>query len=807
MDSPSLANEDKKMEHMRFLGLVSAVCVGTAPLVVLSSEDGPAAPSAACVTYSASERPESLAEGRLTFAYENDAISKMKAVVGHGEDLVIAGDELNLAPNARIIAQGGGEVTVAAPVSASGDVSIGVGTLTYNDGLLPKDSWKTVFPNTILDEISIVSTDFSKTGLKGLGSGIGYPYHVKRGPGTMTVQLQIYAGYVKAVYLELKQDGADVVGRVTKAAYFNNLNYSYALGYDFFDNPRDLQNLSNGRTFKTYPVRTSDSLDAYGYGIAQLTAARRCEEYVHDGDFLSDQYDTLVATNARLEDIEVVYGLLGYNKRLRACNGRLWPEHVQREKDVLSVQLFNWVLTYTRCVKIEFRQRGDDVVARVIYAKYVEGDDFASYDFDAMGKNAGVVTKENYVETTYGYGIDYLLLRNRRGGAIGFSGACRWNGNLTVGKDEKVTFRDFDTMAFTPDVFGGGMIEFIPREGGAAVGAVLTLSGSAFGMSGGTYLFTGTPLAKLIAKTSNDYCLPKGRSIVGENAELHLNNGRWSTGVSEGRSELHVLKGGKLFQKAGNALHWDNQKVFLEGGELVLGHESTLTSYANHLTLTDGARVSGKEFLLGCFASDATVAVAGMGASTVDSVVTLLGKPDKTSYLGIAFDVGETGDDADLIQNGNITQHKDYPNGGLVKKGAGTLLLNGKITYTTAPTKLVEGELRLGASGVMTAAQNLEVSGGTVSLTDGTVNAMGDVTFAADSKIAFGKGAKLDFRSLTLAEGVKLAVVSDDRFGGFSVARRLTGEELARLTVNGCRAFQSATGKIREKRGSVIYLR
>ena len=231
---------------------------------------------------------------------------------------------------------------------------------------------------------------------------------------------------------------------------------------------------------------------------------------------------------------------------------------------------------------------------------------------------------------------------------------------------------------------------------------------------------------------------------------------------------------------------------------------------------TDGDGVDDGEEA-GCFrvrygeaeswASDATVAVAGMGASTVDSVVTLLGKPDKTSYLGIAFDVGETGDDADLIQNGNITQHKDYPNGGLVKKGAGTLLLNGKITYTTAPTKLVEGELRLGASGVMTAAQNLEVSGGTVSLTDGTVNAMGDVTFAADSKIAFGKGAKLDFRSLTLAEGVKLAVVSDDRFGGFSVARRLTGEELARLTVNGCRAFQSATGKIREKRGSVIYLR
>lgn len=87
-------------------------------------------------------------------------------------------------------------------------------------------------------------------------------------------------------------------------------------------------------------------------------------EYVHDGDFLSDQYDTVVAPNARLEDIEVVYGLLGYNTKLRACSGRLWPQRVQREKDLISVQLFNWVETYTRCIKLELRQKGSDIVAR-----------------------------------------------------------------------------------------------------------------------------------------------------------------------------------------------------------------------------------------------------------------------------------------------------------------------------------------------------------------------------------------------------------------------------------------------------------
>ena len=155
-----------------------------------------------------------------------------------------------------------------------------------------------------------------------------------------------------------------ILSGVSKAAYFNNKGYSYPLGYDFFDNPRDLQNLSNGRTFTDYPVRTSDNLDTYGYGIAQLTAERRREEYVHDGDFLSDQYDTVVAANARLEDIEVVYGLLGYNTKLRACNGRLWPQRVQREKDLISEQLFNWVETYTRCIKLELRQKGSDVVAR-----------------------------------------------------------------------------------------------------------------------------------------------------------------------------------------------------------------------------------------------------------------------------------------------------------------------------------------------------------------------------------------------------------------------------------------------------------
>lgn len=772
----------------------AAVCLaGLAPWVAAGTVQA---------AYSASEQPTSLADGRVSLEYEDGLVCKVKAQVGHGEDVVLEGDAMVLAPQARIIAQGGGELTFAASLEASGDVQIGTGSLVYDGGLLARDSWQTVFTNAILDELTIVSTDFSKTGSRGLGSGIGYPYHVRRGEGTMSIQFQIFADYVKAVYLELKQDGKDVVGRVAKAAYFNNKGYSYPLGYDFFDNPRDLQNLSNGRTFTEYPVRTSDNLDTYGYGIAQLTAERRREEYVHDGDFLSDQYDTVVAANARLEDIEVVYGLLGYNTKLRACNGRLWPQRVRREKDLLTVQLFNWVETYTRCIKLELRQKGNDVVARAVYAKYIKGDDFANYDFDTMGTSAGVVTKENYVSTTYGYGIDYLLLRNRRGAAIAFTGACSWGRNkLTVAAGEQVAFKEIGTLDFTPDVLGSGTIEFSPRLD--AQGGAVTLSGSAFGMAGGTYRFSGAPDAPLAVCTANNYALPYGQTIVEANAALQLKNGSWATGVSEGRSDLHILPGGKLLQSAGNALHQGNQKVFLEGGELVTCHATALTTYANHLTLSDGARVSGKEFLMGCYATAAAVTVLGTGASTIDATVTLLGQPDKSSYRAITFDIGETGDDADLIQNGTIAQHKDYPNGGLVKTGPGTLLLNGKVTCTTAPLRLNEGELRLGVSDICTAEQNLEIAGGRLALSDGATNALGSLTCTADASIALAPGARLALQELTLSDTAALALTGS---GALTVAQRLSLEDLARLTVDGAPAAQTPSGRITPRRSSLIYL-
>lgn len=773
--------------------------MGLAPLAAAAAERA---------VYSAADKPESIAGGKLTLAYDGDLVSKVKAQLGHGEDVTLEGDPIRLAPGAKIVAQGGGELTVSTAVEASGDVAIGVGELVYDGGLLASNSWTTVFPGARLDELSIVSTDFSKTGSRGLGSGIGRPYHVKRGEGTMTVQFQIYADYVKAVYLELKQDGEDVVGRVSKAAYFNNKGFSYPLGYDFFDNPRDLQNLSNGRTFTEYPIRSSDNLDTYGYGIAQLTACRRCEEYVHDGDFLSDQYDTVVAANARLEDVEVVYGLLGYNTKLRACNGRLWPQRVERGQDLVAVQLFNWVETYTRCIKLELRQRGNDVVARAVYAKYFRGDDFESYDFDKMGTfpggtSPGLVTKENYDQTTYCYGIDYLLLRNRRGAAVSFSGECRWGQhNLTVAAGEQVAFREIGALDFTPAVLGSGTLEFVSAAD--AGGGSVTLSGSAFGMADGTYRFAGAPGAPLAVRTANNYALPKGRTIVAADADLQLKNGSWSVGVSEGRSDLHVLSGGRLLQSAGNALHQGNQLVFLEGGELVTCHDTTLTTYANHLYLSDGARVSGKEFLLGCYATDATVGVSGAGASTIDCTVTLLGQPDKAGYRGVFFDVGETGDDADLIQNGDIAQHKDYPNGGLVKTGPGTLLLNGKITCTTAPVRLLEGELRLGATGVSTSDQKLEIEGGRLVLAEGAANEFGSLTCTASAAIALASGARLSLGTLALSED---ATISIEGPGRLVVTRRLDSEELARLTVDGLAVHQTLSGSISPRRGAVIYLR
>ena len=105
------------------------------------------APAAAAerAVYSAADKPESIAGGKLTLAYDGDLVSKVKAQLGHGEDVTLEGDPIRLAPGAKIVAQGGGELTVSTAVEASGDVAIGVGELVYDGGLLASNSWTTVF--------------------------------------------------------------------------------------------------------------------------------------------------------------------------------------------------------------------------------------------------------------------------------------------------------------------------------------------------------------------------------------------------------------------------------------------------------------------------------------------------------------------------------------------------------------------------------------------------------------------------------------------------------------------------------------
>ena len=196
--------------------------------------------------------------------------------------------------------------------------------------------------------------------------------------------------------------------------------------------------------------------------------------------------------------------------------------------------------------------------------------------------------------------------------------------------------------------------------------------------------------------------------------------------------------------------------------------------------------------------------MSGAGASTIDCTVTLLGQPDKAGYRGVFFDVGETGDDADLIQNGDIAEHQDYPNGGLVKTGPGTLLLNGKITCTTAPVRLLEGELRLGATGVSTSDQKLEIEGGRLVLAEGAANEFGSLTCTASAAIALASGARLSLGTLALSED---ATISIEGPGRLVVTRRLDSEELARLTVDGLAVHQTLSGRISPRRGAVIYLR
>ncbi len=724
----------------------------------------------------------SLAGGKITFEYDgSDNITKMRMKPDYGEKLTLTGGTLSFADGAQIITSQDGTPVIANTISAEGSLLIGgVTNMSWSGSVFDRytnPNWQTVLTNTRLDDIVPVSS--TGAGRYGNAAGPFHAYWIVREGDTLRVEMQAAsASNLLGLHLELKQDGDDIKGRVLNGGYLG-ATYTNYLGQSMFEHA-------------TLSATTNNNI-AKQYGFTQLTFGRRVETWDYIGNLLSDSYDTVVATNTALEDVEILYAACNNGHALTGWSRAtdkpytLYPHHVVLTNGYLYAQFTLVDGTMTKGVKVRFCQSGDDVAVRIVYAAYISDLEDADNDFDVnyTRQNWGIITQEKFDKgTTTGYGIDTICLRSKAKDKLTFSVDGTWNLDVPfTGDNTEVTFE--------------------------AASATATVNATAANtMTDSAYIITGDVehVMKFYANpASRVVVLPDATDAYGVDTELHI----WgynsvNYGGAAGSSAITMHTGTKLFTCYKQVpFHPSESKVVLDGATLELDN-GVATQFNNHLgylTLMNGSTVCGpKNLCAGYMCESPVYRIAGTGASTNKCKVVLF-----DSEHDLTLDVEDTvaGADADFIMDGDV-ENSGTTTAVFVKTGEGTMLMNGQIKNTANANRIVEGELRLGVSDATVSGASFSLEGGTLGLAANTANTVSSVSVTADSAIACASGATLTVTTLTLGNDVSaLSITGADGEYPIRISNRLDAETLAKIRLNGKRVIQAGDGRL-VRRGLII---
>ena len=188
-------------------------------------------------------------DGRISFQYDGESISRITAAVPVGEIAVLEGAELAMASDAMVEMAGAGRLIVSNAISGVNGLTVTNSFASCvleweGDTLLGRD-FKTLFENCNLDELTILYSDMN--GWKNRHTGIANPqlfcpYEVRRsvvnGVATLTAQMQATypdgaGSWSKCVMLELRQNGANVEGRIPEQGFYSVRTKGEDKGIDF----------------------------------------------------------------------------------------------------------------------------------------------------------------------------------------------------------------------------------------------------------------------------------------------------------------------------------------------------------------------------------------------------------------------------------------------------------------------------------------------------------------------------------------------------------------------------------------------
>ena len=199
-------------------------------------------------------------------------------------------------------------------------------------------------------------------------------------------------------------------------------------------------------------------------------------------------------------------------------------------------------------------------------------------------------------------------------------------------------------------------------------------------------------------------------------------------------------------------------EVHVESGN---GNNAQNYSYLSHLTLADGSFVSGGAFRAGYEASTNAAYLVATGNAPVrisQPIVVLRGNsyPSGAGYSNVwtwaVADITQDGA-VDLFLDGelqNFVPTPEYNMRPILKTGAGTVRLGAANSYT-GNVEIAEGTVLLGADGAFNSDIGVTLAGGTLDA-GGTTNAAGTLVVGSASTLAVSPGTALAFADSSAAE-------------------------------------------------------
>ena len=307
--------------------------------------------------------------------------------------ITLSGGTLELVEPASTVCLNSITNTLGSVLALAGGLSVCSHSTVICDGF-PVGAERVLFANARLSDYTGVE---AKMGGAWIASASTTPtaatvYHWNNDGTNASFQVQcLDGGHTKVVKIELRQDGAHIVG---KAAYAKHCSATHGnkLGNDF-DSEGD------GSTIATW-------FSANGYGCAELKLLPyddRFTEYRYHL-FLTQTAQT-IATDASLADFATADCFMAGG----SVNDDLQPAstfYFVNDGATATFQAQSLDDGYTKCVKVELSQAGSDIQARILYAKYVNGDNLG-HNFDLSGNNSNMATSIG----ANGYGVRSIRLR------------------------------------------------------------------------------------------------------------------------------------------------------------------------------------------------------------------------------------------------------------------------------------------------------------------------------------------------------------------------------------------------------------